>query len=354
MKYDTLDHRDRMLSYRLPQRPRCERVDLVKEFAPLAANKRRILITIAALATLVYIGAGFAVDSHSILAATAQLGLLGCGLVLMLSLINYWIRFQRWQLFVRKLGHEIPMARHLLYYLSGFAFTVSPAKAGEAVRSLYLRPYGVAYGDSIAALFVERLQDVLAMALLASLIVLDRAAYRPLVGGALLLVLLTLAVVSFGSLPSLLDSWRPHFAASRVASLLEAASNLLRSSRALLGPKMLIGATAIGVLSWGGEGLGFYLICQGLHIDVSVLVAIGIYALAVLAGSAAFFLPAGIGGMEFVMTTLLIAHGAPLRVAVIATLLCRVATLWLAVLIGIAAATIVELRPHSQTLPSAP
>ena len=65
---------------------------------------------------------------------------------------------------------HLDVYKRQLYYLSGFAFTVSPAKAGEAVRSLYLRSYGVTYSQSIAALFVERLQDLLAMVLLASLI----------------------------------------------------------------------------------------------------------------------------------------------------------------------------------------
>jgi uncharacterized membrane protein YbhN (UPF0104 family) len=81
---------------------------------------------------------------------------------------------------------------------------------------------------------------------------------------------------------------------------------------------------------------------------------LGIYALAVLAGSAAFFLPAGLGGMELVMTTLLVAQGAPLPVAVVATLLCRIATLWFAVLIGMAAALTVEMGPQRALLEPAP
>jgi uncharacterized protein (TIRG00374 family) len=106
-------------------------------------------------------------------------------------------------------------------------------------------------------------------------------------------------------------------------------------------------------VSWGAEGLGLFLICQGLHLNVAAPTAIGIYAIASLAGSAAFFLPAGIGGMEIVMTTLLIAHGASLRTAVIATLLCRIATLWFAVLIGVTASAIVEFQATHRHLRSA-
>ena len=317
-------------------------------------GRRRALIAIAALATLIYLGGAFAVDSARILAAINQLAWLGCGLVLALSGANYAVRFERWRTFLSRLGHELPFGRHLLYYLSGFAFTVSPAKAGEAVRSLYLRGYGVTYSQSIAALFVERLQDLLAMVLLASLIVSDRPAYRPLVVGALILVLALVWAATIKTLPAILERLSGRFQSARIVRLLSAIANLLRSSRALLQPRLLLLGTVAGMVSWGAEGLGFYLICQGLHVEVPLLSAIGIYALAVLAGSAAFFLPAGLGGMELVMTTLLVAQGAPLRAALVATLLCRIATLWFAVLIGMAAAVTVEMGPKRVRLEPAP
>jgi uncharacterized membrane protein YbhN (UPF0104 family) len=58
--------------------------------------------------------------------------------------------------------------------------------------------------------------------------------------------------------------------------------------------------------------------------------------------------------MELVMTTLLVAQGAPLRESLVATLLCRVATLWFAVLIGMVAAATVEMAPARMRLRSAP
>ena len=302
---------------------------------------------------VVYVGAGFAVDAARVREAIEALGWIGCSLVLSLSVLNYLVRFQRWQMFLARLGHRLPAAQHLLCYLSGFAFTVSPAKAGEVVRSIYLREHGVSYSESVAALFVERLQDLLAMALLASLVVLDWPAYRPLIAGALLLVLALVIASSHKSLPTLLQRLGTHISRPKITAAVAALVNLLRSSRTLLQPKLLLLGTAVGVLSWGGEGLGYYLICQGLDVHVNLLVAMGIYALAVLAGSAAFFLPAGIGGMEVVMTSLLVSHGAPLRVSIIATLLCRVATLWFAVVIGIGAAIITEVGARPARLRSA-
>jgi uncharacterized protein (TIRG00374 family) len=312
-----------------------------------AISKRRLFVAIAALGILVYMGIALAVDARRLIEAITQLQWFGCGGIVLLSLCNYALRFERWRLFVKALGHQLPLGRHLLYYLSGFAFTVSPGKAGEAVRSIYLRGHGVSYAESLAAFFCERLLDLLAVVLLASLVVLQYQAYRPLVGGVLLLVVVMLFVVSRPALPQWLKRLSSQ-RSGRLAGILSNIANLAQHSMHLLRPQLLLVGIAVGILAWAAEGLGFYLICAGMHIDVSVTLAIGIYSVAVLAGSAAFFLPGGIGGMEIVMTTLIVqASGVSVATAVIATLLCRLATLWLAVLIGIVAAWAVELKPRT-------
>jgi uncharacterized protein (TIRG00374 family) len=306
------------------------------------SGKRRTLIASGLLAALAYVAVGLLTDAARLGDALRQLGWWGCAAVLGLSVVNYLLRFVRWQYYLAKLGRSLPADRHLLVYLSGFAFTVSPAKAGEAVRSLYLRDHGVTYSESIAALFVERLLDMFAIVVLASMIVIDHAAYRSL----LIATVALLAAVLLGVCQPVTLKWVERCEArfhGRVARLLGALANVLRSSRRLLHLKPLLFGIGIGLIAWAAEGLGFRFICLVLHVEGSITTFIGIYALAVLAGSAAFFLPAGIGGMEIVMTTLLVEQGATLRVAIIATLLCRLATLWFAVILGAAAAAGVEV-----------
>lgn len=306
------------------------------------AGKRRALIIVAALGVLIYMGIAITVDASQLGDALHQLGWLGCAAVLALSLVNYLLRFYRWQVYVKRLGGAVPFRQHLLYYMGGFAFTVSPGKAGEAVRSIYLRDHGVSYSQSLAAFFVERLQDLLSIVVLASLIVLDHETYRPLLFGVMAVVALALLTVSRPWLPQWISD---HGArrTGRIAQLLTGIADVLRSSDRLLKPRLLVFGILTGVISWGAEGLGFYLLCQGLLIDIGAAAATGVYAISALAGSAAFFLPGGIGGMELVMTTLLVDAGATLKTAVIATLLCRIATLWFAVLIGVVAAWAIEM-----------
>jgi len=308
---------------------------------PNAPDRRRTVIIVAAFGVVVTLAIALATDAAALTKALTQLGWIGSGLVLGLSLLNYGLRFHRWTLYLGTLGHRISVGRHALYYLCGFAFTVSPAKAGEAVRSLYLARHGVRFSESIAALFVERLLDLLAMALLASLFVLDDPAYRPVIVAA---VAITLGLVMIVGLP-VLPRWIVRLAGQRkrrISKFLQGMASLLQSSRRMLQPRLLLTGLMLGLVAWGAEGLGFHLICRGLDIPLSLSGATGLYALAALGGGAAFFMPGGIGGMEVVMTSLLVARGVSLPVAVIATLLCRLATLWFAVIIGLGAAAVLE------------
>lgn len=306
-------------------------------------SRRRLLIVLAGLGMLAYMAAAIAADAQALTAALERLGRTGVALVLGLSLLNYLLRFERWARYLGALGHALPRAHHGCIYMAGFAFTVSPAKAGEAVRALYLRPLGVPYADSIAALFVERLLDLLAMALLSTLMLAGAPGQRGLLVAVLGLAAASIWLLSRPGLPPALDALAKRQPGGIGAALARLAEGL-HSAHRLLRPRMLFAGLAAGLIAWGAEGIGFGLILSGLDQPLGLPAATGVYALAVLAGGAAFFLPGGIGGMEMAMSALLLTQGVPLPAAIIATLVCRLATLWFAVAIGLVAAAVLEAR----------
>ena len=318
-----------------------------------AAGKRRALMIATGLGFLAYLGAALFTDTAKLTQALLQLGWIGGGAVLSLSLLNYWLRFARWQLYMTGLGHRLPAAAHFLAYLSGFALTVSPAKAGEAVRSLYLHEHGVPHAETIAAVFVERLLDLLAVVVLAGLIVLEQRTYWPVLIGVSGFALLLLLIAGHPALPARLQTLALRYPGVAHRPL-RTVARLLDTARRLLQPKLLLLGFVIGLMSWAAEGVGFHLICRSLGCNLDLAVDVGIYGVAVVAGCAAFFMPAGIGGMEVVMTGLLVGHGSSLPVALIATLLCRLATLWFAVLIGLAATAILESSPRLRPIRTLP
>lgn len=129
-------------------------------------------ISLAIVVTVVmYVGMATLADWEAFGAAVSALPGLLWAQVVALSLLSYLLRFARWHHFIVALGHKVPILRNLEIYLAAFALTLTPGKAGETIRSVYLHPYGVSYPHSIGAFVSERLLDLVAVGALASLAV---------------------------------------------------------------------------------------------------------------------------------------------------------------------------------------
>ena len=104
---------------------------------------------------------------NEVVHALAQVGLIGIAVSLALSLVNYGLRFLRWQTYLRAMDHPVPWRpkpRHILSRVS--PSTTTPGKAGEALRGVLLKRWGVPYPQSLAAFLSERLSDLVAILLL--------------------------------------------------------------------------------------------------------------------------------------------------------------------------------------------
>jgi uncharacterized protein (TIRG00374 family) len=270
-------------------------------------------------------------------------------LIFALSLVNYFIRFIRWDWYIRKFDFHLPYWRHCCYYLAGFTLTTTPGKAGEAIRSLYLKQHGVDYSHSLAALFAERFLDLMTLIIMASLLTLAIQDYGWL--------LFTLSCISIGLLvaiqsPRVINILRRFFNNVLSEKLIVVADHfmyLIHNSAKLLRNRNLIAGLLLGLLAWIAEGIGFYLIVNYLGVQSDYSTCIGIYAIAMLVGAVSF-LPGGLGSAEFTMGALLVAVvGTSPTLAISATLLCRIATLWFAVLLGMLSMAGLEISGYFTT-----
>lgn len=254
-------------------------------------------------------------------------------LLLLLSLVNYGLRFIRWQHYLRLFGHHIPHLASLRIYLGGFALTTTPGKAGEALRSVLLQPQGVPYPQSLAALLAERLGDLMAVLLITSI---GLAAYPKgvvVVVVMSIVLLLILVLMQRHSWLRALDAWLLRRFEGRIAHLLSGLiETILHSSRLFTLP-LLSYSIVLGLVAWGAEGVAFYYLAQALGANLELGNALFIYAFSMLVGAISF-LPGGLGGAELTMVTLLLLHGMPQGEAVAATLIIRLTTLWFAVVLG--------------------
>ena len=254
-------------------------------------------------------------------------------LILGLSLLNYGLRFVRWEIYLRRLDCRIPVVRSLAYYLAGFLFTTTPGKAGEAVRSLYLRQHGVAIPLSLAAFFTERFVDLVAMVVLALGVAFAYPDYRWPVVATATIILVLLPFVRARSFHNVVASRISVLRSEKMRTLGERLIELLHSSSSLLRSGPLYSGLALALLAWGAEGVALSIILDQLGVSVSLALAVGIYSISALAGALSF-IPGGLGSTEAIMVLLLTLVGADYATALSATLVCRLATLWFAIGIG--------------------
>lgn len=282
----------------------------------------------------------FSSDTEKTLSAMMQLTFLDWILILFCSFSSYIFRFIRWNKYIFSFHHCIPFKRHFAYYLAGLALTTTPAKAGETLRSLYLLPHQVKFSQSLASFFTERLLDLMIMVFFASFLIftmpdLDKK-YAYFIFSLLLILTMLLPLLSTRYIQHFLHALLNMLSNNKVKKILEHLITLLRSAHSLLSITMLLRGLLLGFIAWLLNGAVFYLILVKIGFPLDLSLALTIYAISILAGAASF-IPGGIGATETVMGLMLLSIGSEAHIAIAVPILTRLATLWFAVCVGLAA-----------------
>lgn len=282
---------------------------------------------------LFYVAYIFYTGHQALFSAIASLGITDWLILLSFSLSNYLVRFIRWQIYLKKFGYSVPALISLAYYIAGFSLTTTPGKAGETIRSLYLHQHKVRFSISLAAFFTERFLDVVVVACLALLSLLQFIEYQPAIISAIIILLLLAALFAYGNTHNLVDKLLPFIKINFLHGLLKHLSLFLANTRQLFLFKMLGTGLVLGAIAWLVQCLVFVYLLQHFHVELSTWVTIGIYAASLLAGAISF-IPGGVGTTEAAMAFLLITVGVDKQTALIIPVISRIASLWFAVMLG--------------------
>lgn len=289
----------------------------------------------------VYLGATFWASHENISRGVQHFHLQSLLGVVGLVLLGLALRAARWQYYVWKLRWRVPVPHSIAAFLASFAFTATPGKAGEIVKSVLLRShFDVPIADGVGVLLVERLGDLLAVLVMAmgGLNLLSNGnGYLGTVqlSAAVILIVGTTVVVSsrriYGPIIAQIAKIKKLSGpADKILQLLDAGRELLRPTPFLVG-------MGLALIAWGCEGLAFHWLLQGFGVNnMPTLTAFAIYGIATLVGALAM-LPGGIGGFEAVMGLLLFKQlGMSVAQATPPIAVFRLCTLWLGSLIGLA------------------
>ncbi len=261
---------------------------------------------------------------------------------------NYLLRFARWELYLRALSLRIPTASSFVIFIAGFSMSITPAKMGELLKSWLLkRRFGIPASRSAPIVVVERIGDV------AALLFLTAVGAHLFPGGALvapvcLLGILLLLALSQRRVGMALLAWLSRF--GWLAKVRARAEPLLRAYWELGAPRIVALGFVLSLAGWALEVGAFLIICSGLDLELKAAQASFIFGGSTL-GGAISMLPGGLGPTEVGFTALLQELGASAEGASFCTILTRLATLWLAVALGLLA-LVVTLRAPSTTASS--
>lgn len=275
-------------------------------------------------------------DSMELKEKISQLSTNNLALPITLSLISYLLRFTRWRIILKQLGHNVSIKNDLMYYLSGFALTMTPGKSGETIRSAFLLRDQVPFRASLSAFIIERSFDLIIVGLLATLL------FIPYIATLLLFLLALLAIVFIAGY---LARRKHHIPKKYLPNFLLRLLIIISESSAALKPKAVFVYALLGCAAWAAQGLGFYYIVSIFYQDIGTLNAISTYCAGLFIGAVSL-IPGGIGVTEGSLSWLLQNQGVDQNSAILSALISRGCTLWLAVAIGCGALAAI-IKGHS-------
>ncbi len=254
------------------------------------------------------------------------------------TLLNYFLRFIKWHFYLHQIGiKSISGIESARLFVAGFPLAITPGKVGEALKGVWLQQRSnIPIAKGISVVVAERISDGLAVLFLSTFGVVAYPQYWLVF--VIILSLLLLIIIVSQIRP--LSYWLLNIL-DRLPVLSKFSAPLkefYEGSFALFKPGATIFAVTLGVISWFGEGIGFFLIFVGLGLEPRVQMAaesVFILAFSTVVGAASA-LPGGLGAAEASiagMITLII--NPPAAITASATFLIRLATLWFGVSLGL-------------------
>ena len=301
---------------------------------------------------VILLAAGLALTGwEEALSVVSELGALPILTLCGMALVHYFIRALRWHILVRvgqaHLRPGLPRTNFLddmTHFFGGFAMTATPGRVGELVRLRWLqRATGGGLSGLIPILFADRAIELAAMVALIALALTATSLGSQAVW---LLLAVGLGLVFVLCRPRLMEAglgglWL--LIGRRKSRLVVRLRRVIRRLGPFMKPPVLIPTLLIGLIGWSFEGVAFWLLLGWLGADVGLFTAAAIFMVAILSGALSG-LPGGLGGTEATAVALLLLQGVPTEIAILATAIIRITTLWFAVLIGLCVFPLAEMR----------
>ena len=249
-------------------------------------------------------------------------------LIAFFGFMNDMIKFLRWELYLKKMEIQIPLKQSLVIFISGLSMSATPGKVGMLIKSQMIKGLsGRSFLSSTPVIAAELYMDLLGLSFISLLAV---GLFSKGIWVAMILCALPLLGLIQGVADRVIDLL------ARIPRLSDRAQEMrtaVDDMFGLFGMRTLGLAFAITLVAWTSEGVALHLILAGLGFHMDILTATAVFGFSTLVGVLAL-LPGGLIVTDAGLMGLITHTGIPATPAALATILARVFTINLAVLIG--------------------
>jgi len=303
--------------------------------------KKKIFIIIL-IAGLLYLSFSVYSDFNLLILSFKNFNFSLLPFILLLSLFNYLVRFFKWSYYLKIINVNLNYIDSVMIFLSGFLMSITPGKFGEIFKSYLIKKInGTSISKTAPVVFAERITDFLSLAVLA------------LIGsyffdyGFIISIVMTLCLITAIILITNKNIFNLFLISISKIKFLKGKTSkfqqLFESTEILLKIKPLSFALVISIVSWGFECFGYFLVISNFSNEIGLIWSAFSYSFSTIVGAISM-LPGGLGITEGSFLLMLKNSGLKLSDSTAITLITRVSTLWFAVIIGMIAFLLFNLK----------
>ena len=257
---------------------------------------------------------------------------------LILISVGYVLRYLRWRIIINNLGFYPNYKIENRLWLASYAFTATPGKFGEFTRCFFLKKvFNIPINHTFIAILIERFYDLIAVLLISLVLFIKKYNNAiALVNKNSYLLLFLILIIFFIYIN--LGRLKNYFLNKKML-LFGNEINLksvfyLKNFRNLFRLEVISKLIILSLISWGLEGLSFFIILLKLGFSISYLSSTFVHTTSGLLG-ALTMLPGGLGSTEAITVSILKLNNIPIYESTSATSLIRLMTLWYITFLGL-------------------
>lgn len=271
-------------------------------------------------------------DAEKFSSQLTKIDVLFVPLIIAVHVVSLLVCSVRQKVLLDSLDIRLSLRQNILFQFAGYSMSITPGGIGELIKSHFLKKiHSKDYTKTIPVVFAEKYYNMLASALVITVMLFFRSNFEIEVTVSVIWILLIAALAIIRNQKVFPMRKIPQVWALK--NILESISSFSSTLVALSEKKIFAKSFFLGTAAVLVDAVAIYLCFLAFNINYSFIDST-LFVITSLAVGAISFLPGGIGVTELSMTGLLVKSGIIFSAALALTIFIRFMITWSTVVIG--------------------